>query len=82
MRIKSINEVREEMGELDLPPWGEVHEEYKDSLKRLNKAGKIAAKHRKRITRIEWVLVGFMIGICGLVIWEIVEWIRWIFWLM
>ena len=59
--------------------WEEINEEYEESRKRLNKAGKTAAKHRKRIFWIEWVLIPILIGICGLVILEIVEEIKWIF---
>jgi len=65
--MKTINEVREEMVELEAVQWREVNEEVKTHF-----------KPKKGIHPFEWVLIGIMGVMSGLVLLEILERLLWL----
>lgn len=68
--MKTIEEGREELGELEQVAWQEVNEEITKVLQeRIPKA---------RRHPFEWVLIGVVMGICGMILLELIRGILWL----
>ena len=76
--MKTIDEVREEMGELEPIEFMEHQKWYPPKLEP-PRLGKNAWVNKKRIHPIEWVFLGVMIAGCGFILIELVRYFIWNF---
>lgn len=74
--MKTVNEVREEMGELDPIEFKDAPSD-KFSISVYDEEMKPRIQ-QKRIHPIEWVLIGVMLTICGFLLIGIIEGFQWL----